>query len=56
MRRARGNGGRFLNTKKIDNGTPKGKADPKKGNALIGYQYYASCKTPPLLNLTFVPF
>ncbi|KAJ1294056.1 hypothetical protein BS78_01G116900 [Paspalum vaginatum] len=32
MRRARGNGGRFLNTKKSDNGTPNGKAEPKKGD------------------------
>jgi nuclear transcription factor Y alpha len=31
MRRARGNGGRFLNTKKSDNGTPDGNAEPKKG-------------------------
>ncbi|GJN23651.1 hypothetical protein PR202_gb11316 [Eleusine coracana subsp. coracana] len=31
MRRARGNGGRFLNTKKTDNGTANGKADPNKG-------------------------
>ncbi|TVU45563.1 hypothetical protein EJB05_05052 [Eragrostis curvula] len=31
MRRARGNGGRFLNTKKSDNGIPNGKAEPKKG-------------------------
>ncbi|CAL4935397.1 unnamed protein product [Urochloa decumbens] len=32
MRRARGNGGRFLNTKKSDNGTPNGNAEPKKGD------------------------
>ncbi|KAG0548049.1 hypothetical protein BDA96_01G133200 [Sorghum bicolor] len=32
MRRARGNGGRFLNTKKSDNGTPNGRAEPKKGD------------------------
>lgn len=34
MRRARGNGGRFLNTKKSDNGTPNGKAEPKKGDQI----------------------
>ncbi|CAN6309739.1 unnamed protein product [Urochloa humidicola] len=32
MRRARGNGGRFLNTKKSDNGTPNGNSEPKKGD------------------------
>ncbi|KAL6894446.1 hypothetical protein ACP4OV_008544 [Aristida adscensionis] len=32
MRRARGTGGRFLNTKKSDNGTPNGKNEPKKGD------------------------
>ncbi|CAN6287155.1 unnamed protein product [Urochloa humidicola] len=32
MRRARGNGGRFLNTKKSDKGTPNGNAEPKKGD------------------------
>lgn len=35
MRRARGNGGRFLNTKKSDNGTPNGNAEPKKGNTMV---------------------
>lgn len=35
MRRARGNGGRFLNTKKSDNGTPNGNGDPKKGSAIV---------------------
>ncbi|RCV41358.1 hypothetical protein SETIT_9G129400v2 [Setaria italica] len=32
MRRARGNGGRFLNTKKTDNGSPNGNGDPEKGD------------------------
>ncbi|KAL6637653.1 hypothetical protein ACP70R_025225 [Stipagrostis hirtigluma subsp. patula] len=46
MRRARGTGGRFLNTKKSDNGTPNGKAEPKKENktpsismSLLTYSY-----------------
>jgi hypothetical protein len=39
MRRARGNGGRFLNTKKIDNDTPNGKAVPMKGNTSVSISY-----------------
>ncbi|XP_062212114.1 nuclear transcription factor Y subunit A-7-like isoform X3 [Phragmites australis] len=46
MRRARGNGGRFLNTKKTDSGTPNGKAELK-----IGEQNSKHIHVPPDLQL-----
>ncbi|KAL5218166.1 hypothetical protein ABZP36_018850 [Zizania latifolia] len=46
MRRARGTGGRFLNTKKDENGSPSEKAEPNKGEQNSGHH-----RVPPDLQL-----
>uniref|UniRef100_A0A0E0NZY2 Nuclear transcription factor Y subunit n=1 Tax=Oryza rufipogon TaxID=4529 RepID=A0A0E0NZY2_ORYRU len=46
MRRARGTGGRFLNTKKNEDGAPSEKAEPNKGEQNSGYR-----RIPPDLQL-----
>ncbi|KAF0913130.1 hypothetical protein E2562_020264 [Oryza meyeriana var. granulata] len=46
MRRARGTGGRFLNTKKNENGAPSEKAEPNKGEQNSGHH-----RVPPDLQL-----
>lgn len=55
MRRARGTGGRFLNTKKNEDGAPSEKAEPNKGNKIASlWEKQVSVGVFPFLMNSFV--